>query len=355
MQVNDATFAKYQGTELEDAIAYDGADKEIRVMKRDAETDYCIKFTDGKCSIHAAQGDEMLGDACNFYPRVTRKLGDEVIMTATLSCPEITRLMLFAENPVQDVATDTNRFPEGLKDYLPAEMEAASAQKAHAAFLAACDDDDATAEKIVARIYSAAQSLKQIPQPEWGDATAFMLRMADGKLPEGVCDKGDYYKLLQIFVGIIYATKKKLQPRLLETVAEMQKALGVEVDWQTLTLTSKDAGALEWSMAKWKKHSAKFDPLLKKFVQSQLSFGTFPFAGLGDGIEQKTTLIIFRFAITKLALMGLDEDATEEEIIRSIQSTSRVLDHLGDPTLTLNLFAESGWNNDTKIVGLIEG
>ncbi len=354
MQLDDATYAKYEGTDLEDAVAYDGANKEIRVMKRDAETDYCIKFTDGKCSIHAAQGDEMLGDACNFYPRVTRKFGDEVVMTATLSCPEVTRLMLFADNPVAEVQADANRFPSTLKDYLPEELNTESAQKTHAAFLAA-SNADVSAEKVLKRLYSATQSLKYIPQKEWGDATAFMLKMADGKLPETTPDKADYYKLLQIFVGIVYATKKKLQPRLMETVAEMQKALGVEVDWNTLALTATDAGALDWSISKWKKNASKYDALLKKFIQSQLSFNHFPFAGIAEGIEDKGKLLIFRFAITRIALMGLDGSESEEDITRSIQSISRVLDHLGDATLTLNLFNESGWESDARICGLIEG
>lgn len=354
MQLDDTTFAKYEGTALEDAVAYDGQDKEFRVMKRDAETDYCIKFTDGKCGIHSEHGDELLGDACNFYPRVTRKFGDEVAMTATLSCPEITRLMLFTDEPVKDIASETNRFPESLKDYLPEGVDSDAVQKTHAAFLAACDED-ASASKIVARIYSASQSLKYIPQAEWGNAAGFMLRMADGKLPEAGCDKSDYYRILQIFVALVYATKKKLQPRLLETVAEIQKAIGVEVDWQTLELEATDAGALDWSITKWKKQESKFNPILKKFVQSQISFNHFPYAGLAEGIEDKAKLLIIRFTITRLALMGLDENASEEEIIRSIQSISRVMDHLGDPTLMLNLFEQSCWDNDAKICGLIEG
>jgi hypothetical protein len=170
---------------------------------------------------------------------------------------------------------------------------------------------------------------------------------------DAVADKADYYKLLQIFSGIIHATRKKHNSRLTETLLEMQKAIGVEINWENLAMKAADAGALDWTISKWRKNSALHDDLLKKFVQSQLSFSSFPFAGIGNNIIEKTKLLIFRFAITKLALMSLPEDADEATIIRSIQSISRILDHLGDATLTLNLFEESGWNNDARICGLI--
>lgn len=354
MQLDDKTFAKYQDVGLQDAVAYDGENQEIRVMKRDSQTDYCVKFTDGICGIHAKFGAEMLGDACNFYPRVTRKFGEQTTMTATMSCPEIARLMMFTENPSERKDMETDRLPANLRDYLPDAASAEAADKVHNIFLQACEEAT-NAEQAVARIYSAAQSLQYIPQSEWGDAAAFMIKMADGKLPQAIPDKANNYKLLQILAGIIHATKKKRNERLEATLLEIQKAVGVIVNWQDLSLISADAGALDWSLAKWKKNAAKHDALLKKFVQALLSFGSFPYAGLGENIAEKAKLLIFRFAITKLALMGLPEDASEEDIVRSIQSISRILDHLGDAKLVLNLLEESGWNNDSRICGLIEG
>jgi len=355
MQLDDRTYAKYTGElELENAVAYDSVDGEIRVMKRDTKTDYCVKFTDGKCGIHAKFGEEFLGDACNFYPRVTRKLGDEIVMTATMSCPEIARLELFEDSANNQVKAEAIRLPINMRDYLPEGLTTEQAQKVHQVFLDACLEE-VSPEKIIARIYSASESLKYIPQAEWADAAGFMLRMADGKLPEAIPDKADYYKLLQIFAGIIHATGKKHNERLIETLVEMERALGVSVDWETLEFRASIAGNLDWTIAQWRRNSGKYDFILRKFIQSQLSFSSFPFAGIAKDISEKVRMLIFRFSITRLTLMSLDADANEATIIRSIQSIARVLDHLGDATLTLNLFENSGWTTDGRIRGLIEG
>lgn len=359
MQLNDTIFEKYKGTDLEDAVSYDGEDKEIRVMKRDKDTDFCVKFTDGICSIHAAQGDEMLGDACNFYPRVTRKLGDELIMTGTLSCPEVVRLMVFNDNNENFTEEDIARIPENVADYCPDELSGAGCLKTHQTFLEACEDESVAPEQIVARIFSAAASLNFIDKKEWPNAAGFMIKMADGKLPEPQSDPADQYKILQIFAGIIHATGKQRRERLTETIALMQKACGVEIEWSTLVLNPTDPAALKENLDGWKKNKSEYDQILRKFVQSQISFSTFPFAGLGADLPQKAKLIAYRFALTRLALMGYVAEGgkadNEESITTIIQSISRVMDHIADPTLTLSLMEQSGWVTDAKINGLVQG
>ena len=367
MQLNDEIFEKYKGTELEDAVAYDGAENEIRVMKRDAETDFCVKFTDGICSIHATKGEDFLGDACNFYPRVTRKIDDEYIMTGTLSCPEVTRLMIFENDNAEYTQAETDRFPETLKDYADNELSSQQALKAHQAFLDVCNTEDSP-EIILSKIYSAAQSLERLPKKDWADAAAFMIKMGEAKLPPAQPDIADNYKILQIFAGIIHATGKNKRERLLETISYMQKACGVEVDWQTLVLNPTDPQALEFSIKKWNENKSQFDDVMRKFLTAQISFTTFPLAGLGQTLTDKAKMIIFRFALTRLALMGIiaarhsELDSESPEILKQvqddvtliIQSISRVMNHIADPTLTLQLMEDSGWVSDGKLRGLIE-
>jgi len=354
MQLDDTTFAKYKGTELENAVDYDGSNQEIRVMKRDPKTDYCVKFSDGICKIHEEKGAEMLGDACNFYPRVTRKLGDEHVMTATLSCPEIARLMLFENDATHITENETDRFPQTLKNYISEEFDAAAALKIHQSFLDACDED-IPAEHLVARIYSASQSLSYINKNEWKDATAFMIKMADGKLrPPENDDSGNLYKILQIFSGIIHATGKNRNERLMEVLGGIERALGVKIDWETLNLAQTDPKAIAKTLENWQMHKSKYDEILRHYIKSQLSFATFPFAGLGDNLPEKCKIIIFRFTLTRLGLMALPHNnLAQEEIVKIVQSISRILDHIGDPKLLLSLFEQSGWTNDAKIRGLL--
>lgn len=356
MQLDDETYKKYEGTELENAVAYDGVNNEIRVMKRDPETDFCIKFTEGICSIHADKGAHYLGDACNFYPRVTRNIAGKKIMTATLSCPEIARLMLFENSAAENIEQETDRFPNSLITYEKENLTADEMLKTHQAFLDACDDESVSPEQILSRIYSASLSLNFIDTKEWSNAASFMLKMADRKLPKPQPDSADSFKLLQVFAGIIHATGKARRERLGLALESIEKSLGVSVDWQSLTLNPTAPDALSYNLKKYSENKSKFDKILRAYIKSQLSFSTFPFAGLGDDIVDKSKLLIFRFAITRLGLMALSkQDVTQEKIVDIVQPISRVMDHLGSPTLTLNLMQECGWNTDAKIVGLING
>ena len=178
MQLDDATFAKYEANNLQNAVAFDG---DVRVMKRDPKTDFCVKFQDGICSIHKNLGSEFLGDACNFYPRVTRKLGDEAIMTLTPSCPEALRLMLEEGADIYE-ESELERLPANLKNWADEKISAGDALKIHQRFLAECKEQ-ISPEKLVSRVFSVASSLNYIEKQDWADATNFMFKMADGKLP----------------------------------------------------------------------------------------------------------------------------------------------------------------------------
>src|SRR5690606_34553615 len=116
------------------------------IMRRDPETDYCVKFENGLCGIHKKYGTDFLGDACHFFPRVTRRLGDTTLMTASLSCPEVARLALSGEEGLELVDAVTARIPYSLKDYAPSALDADRALAVHQAFLAAAADSQATAE-----------------------------------------------------------------------------------------------------------------------------------------------------------------------------------------------------------------
>src|ERR1043165_3275808 len=85
MQLTQETLEKYkqEAPELVDAVTSGEAEL---IMRRDPVTDTCVKFEQGWCSIHRDYGDAFLGDACHFFPRITRALGATILTTATLSC-----------------------------------------------------------------------------------------------------------------------------------------------------------------------------------------------------------------------------------------------------------------------------
>lgn len=53
--------------------------------------------SDGLCSIHARLGPDHLGTICREYPRVSRETKTKRVNTASLSCPEIARLVISAD------------------------------------------------------------------------------------------------------------------------------------------------------------------------------------------------------------------------------------------------------------------
>jgi len=376
MQVDDATFAKYQGTELEAATAHDsdysGKTAEIRVMKRDPQTDNCVKLTDGICAIHKDYGAPMLGDACNFYPRVARKLGDETIMAASLSCPEIARLALFTEAPQAPAEIETERLPHYMPTCQTDGLSAVESLKIHTAFLAACASPDAP-EKIMARIYSTAASLARIDKKDWPDAAPFMLKTADTRLPQAVGAADDKSKILQIFAAVIHATHKKLSPRLAEVIAHAENLLGVKINWETLELSLLEntppsgreninftpSSGRGWGRVAESQPASPNPPpnllpkgggaTLRNYIAAQLSFTAFPFAGLGATLPEKAKLLCYKFALAKVLINGL---TTEAEIIQAIQSSARIIDHLASPELIFKLMDGFGWNTEARILGI---
>jgi len=48
----------------------------------------------GLCSVHADLGEDYLGNTCKTYPRLTKEFKTFSLKTATMSCPEIARMVL---------------------------------------------------------------------------------------------------------------------------------------------------------------------------------------------------------------------------------------------------------------------
>ncbi|MBM3618991.1 MAG: hypothetical protein FJX23_10680, partial [Alphaproteobacteria bacterium] len=303
MQVDARTIDRYttQSPELLDAVMDDGSGS--FVMKRDAETDICVKLESGLCGIHAKLGSDFLGDACHFYPRVTRSIGSETHMTATLSCPEIVRLALAEDHSALVDGEKPERLPFTVKDYLPEGMDADAALRAHQAFLAVTHDASATPERIMARIVSATHSLSTQPPESWADAVPFFLKMADMRLPAPESAPADAFNLLHALTGIIVASRKPRRERLMATVNDMAAALAVTLDWQNagIALSPNSAAALAALEANWMQHRAASDAHLRRWIGAQLSLALFPFAGFGEDMKSRIHIIAVRFATVRLA------------------------------------------------------
>lgn len=357
MQVDDATLARYKADAPELLNAVDFESDGIPVMKRDAATRHCIKLDGGWCGIHKQFGDKMLGDACHFYPRVTRALGSENHMTATLSCPEVVRLMLAMENPLEADNALVERLPSVIKDYVPEGLSPEQALQVHQSFIDCANDTSIAAEQTLARMSSVTRSMALLDKNTWHQSVPLYLKLADGRLPKKEAYQTDHFNLLHMLCGLIVASKKPISPRLKKTIADMEQVLGAALDWEKvqINLSPDSLAKLQAAQESFTESSAHYAHALRRYVMAQLSVSLFPFAGLGATAEERVTFIGVRFALAKLALScahHLQGNLPEDEIIRIIQSLSRFMDHLGDAAFSLSIFNETGWNKEARLLSL---
>lgn len=361
MQVDDATRARYaKEPELLNTIEQDQGGGWI--MKKDAASSYCVKLEGGWCGIQKEYGDAFLTDACYFYPRVTRRLGDMVLMTASASCPEIARLMLTKDNALALEDAVIERVPETIKDYLPPELSSRQALAVHQLFLQAMEDKETSVEGLVLRIINASRALEMLGKKDWPEATPFYLGIADNMLPPADANPADPFNVLHALAGLIVASHKPMSEPLCATVSEMEQALSVRLDWEKVAIHAdeKSVASYQRVLQAWQEtHAPRFDALLRKWVQMQLSLSLHPFAGLGKTITERTTIFGVRFATFRLALMcacDVHKDIPDAEGLacRITQSLARLLDHLGDATFSLQIYNETGWVRESRLRGLLD-
>lgn len=360
MQVDSVTLEKYKNSapELLDAVEDDGAGNFI--MRKDRQTSYCVKFSDGKCGVHLKYGEDYLGDACYSYPRITRATGEVNVITATMSCPEIARLALYSENPFAIDEVVPSRVPQEIKNVLADGLSYDDALNIHKLFIAATEDAAASAEQIFARISSVSRSLSRIEKKGWLGAAGMYFRLADSSLPAPEKNINDPFNLLHSLCGLVVASKKSIPPRLQQTILEMENALCVKLDWQNVLISAneKSVAAYDNLQKLWRDemHDA-YTPLLKRWLGAQISAALYPFAGLGANLPERITIIGVRFALVKLALMSIysinNSKLHQDDVVRVVQSLSRFVDHLADPKFSLDIYTETGWIKENRLLGLL--
>lgn len=359
MQVDADTVARYRkdAPELLDAVMDSG---DGCLMRRDAMTDYCVKFENGLCGVHKQYGTDFLGDACHFYPRMTRGIGSTRVMTGALSCPEIVRLSLFDEQAFAWQQADQERLPFSLIDYLPDSLSEEQTFAIHEAFVQKVLDQRFSAARNFMHVFAVSESLQSIPQASWADAVPFYLDHADSRLPLPQPSGSDPFFLLQALCGIIAAAKKGRQERLMQNIHMMQQSLHITIQWDTLAIAHlpDSAFAAKRLEEMWQQHWwQEYDAILKRYLASQMVLALFPFSGFGDTLANRAAIIGIRFATIRLALMAAcaasKEKLSEDAIVRIVQPISRLLDHLAGADFSLSIYKETGWLNAARLRALV--
>lgn len=356
MQVDEQTVCLYRDKAPELLQAVEPAAETPWIMRKDPTSGFCVKLEDGLCGIHKTYGPEFLGDACYFYPRATRRLGAHTLMTGALSCPEIVRLMLKEDAPGAMEKASAERLPHSLKDYVPEDMREDDALAVHNAFLRAAQDEHVGAERLCLRIASASRWLERTEKKDWAQAAPFFLEHNDMHIPPAAVRPEDPFNLLHALCGLIVASRKPPPPRLKQTIDAVERALAVRLDWDQVAIHTSDGSlnAYHTLQAQWQAGPGEqYAPLLRRWLQMQLALALYPFAGLGQTLSERITIIGVRLATLRLALMsGAD---SLEAAVRITQSLARFLDHLADPAFSLQVYSETGWVQEDRLHGLLAG
>lgn len=271
------------------------------------------------------------------------------------------RLALTDDDAGSFIPTTATRLPQGMKNYLPADISLEDALKIHAAFLRVVDDATMSIEQVFLRIANVSRALDLIERKDWPAAINFYLSNNDAWMAPARPAVADPFNLVHALCGLIVALKKPVNPRMMETIGEMEKALHVKLDWDAVQIQTSDESlpAYRALHAQWKNIAAPaYEPLLRRWLKMQLSLMLHPFAGLGETLPDRMAILGVRLATVRLAFMcacavhGLQ--LTEEVIVRIVQSLSRFMDHLADPAFSLQIYSETGWIHEDRMRGLLD-
>lgn len=78
----------------------------------------CIFLNENKlCEIYRNIGPDALCDTCRNYPRMLYEVGDILFCFLTNSCPEVNRMLMTREDPIQILFDDSDTENEEIRDY----------------------------------------------------------------------------------------------------------------------------------------------------------------------------------------------------------------------------------------------
>jgi hypothetical protein len=338
MQVDAATAAAYRATGLGWAIREQAG---RTFMQRSGETGACVACEGGRCRIHAERGSAALGDACHFFPRVVRRIGGQFIVSATLSCPEIVRISLSSDDATVAECGPLPRVPS----ILAPDRGSESDLEIHQLFLDAARRGESAARSVV-RFQQVCTAARKRTTAEW---RSVFEQLHDLPLPPVAGESADVYRLVHVFFGLLRAGgETPVHPRLNLVLERLEAALAMRVNRTSLDLVVSDLAA--WPALRARAHDD--EPLLRRFLLAYLSATTFPLAGPGETAEERARILVFRFALTRLALCAFENPDFETAVL-VVQELARALDHNHSPELLFRLLASSGLDESSRLLALL--
>lgn len=332
-------------------------DTDAKILKREPDSQHCAQLCDGICSIHARYGTEMLGDACYFYPRMLNNIGGKLVMSGAISCPEMLRLVMQTPEPFARVTTATDRLPVHRRNLLPDGWNETACDAVVDAALACAGDMTIPVEGSMERLLALAEALEHSTAENW----PMHWQQAVGNAPAAITSDGDSHALYYALALTEAFGAPGISQKLLGIMARMEEALGCRFDRTSREMEFLDTAARAQATlrARWQRDAqAALAPMLRRWLQAQVSMTMFPFGGFhAIRFAKRGAVLVQRFATMRLALMchvsihGASLD--EQQVMDVMQGLSRFMDHLADAKLTMMIHRDSGWESPARLRGLI--
>jgi hypothetical protein len=169
----------------------------------------------------------------------------------------------------------------------------------------------------------------------------------------------DPFNLINFLIIMISASKKHSHQRLKEMVNIVSKALELTIDIENPAVTLSNNSYNIYQKLKacaCGKVKEQLDHIMCRYLQSQINLFFFPFAGLGNSVSDKASIIVVKFALIRLLLLShvqLQGELDETSVIRIVQTLSRFLDHLTNADLLLLVLKDFGWDRESRLLALL--
>lgn len=296
---------------------------------------------DALCDIQRTHGEKALSKVCNAYPRIINKVDGVYELSATLSCPEVARLVLLNTSSftVEELMTDTSRFiiTQQVNTLDP------SIKKHPAKFF---NELRGFSIKVVQnKKYTFIERLqllgevhnRLLPLHSGGDLNAIpsLLKKATKRIEKGEYKaylskcKGDYREQVKFFnkhTGVLDNDNQIQNQRFGDFLYKAKSALEIKnskLSKNTYKLYEDHAKNLVEPFMKSK------EQIFENYLVNNMYKAMYPFSEAGDPYAGYTMLIVRLFFI-KAVLVGLSVsglELTSKLLVEVIQSYAKTLEH----------------------------
>lgn len=318
----------------------------------------CVNLKNGLCSIQSKVGDSALADQCYFYPRIVHKVGENILVSAALSCPVIAE-SLVTKNISEIKYSDKKykRLPSNINQLNRKYGVYHNYRRIHEFFLKLVIRD--RSQIAISKMLLICNELDVITPNKWYDNILIMNQIGLQGVKDNFYNDTDQLKILQLFVLLLKAVGTDQNSKLLPYFIDVEDILGLKVDFDTAEIIMNQDAFTSLSDALTTEHLIYFNELLDKWTNIQLINMYFPYAGIGDSFIDKAKFLAVRFMINKMFLYAaLRKSKNIEEFQKRatnvIYLLSRNLDHIDNMSMLEVILRDYGWNNIDQLITILK-